>query len=241
RETLEDPELRPRARDPREVLERGHVVAVAAPRAHLGIRHAAEESSRDRVALAGLARRAREVLRRSELLGRLAGVHRAQDVLEDPEAERADRAQRREDDRVPAHVDEGEEVCANAAPAYDGLEERLARTLRVVEQRVLEKEPLRFGSRRHDHRLGGVDPLRLVGVVEVGELPEHSRDRIVYARRMLTGVIHLPPLPGSPRSALTAEECAKVAVADARALAEAKFDAIIVENFGDTPFFAGRV
>lgn len=58
---------------------------------------------------------------------------------------------------------------------------------------------------------------------------------------MLVGVIHLPALPGSPRSTLTAEECAREAASDARALAEAGYDAIVVENFGDTPFFAAKV
>ncbi len=57
----------------------------------------------------------------------------------------------------------------------------------------------------------------------------------------LVGVIHLPPLPGSPRSALDARACARSAAADARALAEAGFDHAIVENFGDAPFFPGRV
>ncbi|HSO31579.1 MAG TPA: BtpA/SgcQ family protein, partial [Labilithrix sp.] len=58
---------------------------------------------------------------------------------------------------------------------------------------------------------------------------------------MLVGVIHLPALPGSPRAALGAAECARSAADDARALAAAGYDAIIVENFGDTPFFAARV
>jgi uncharacterized protein len=58
---------------------------------------------------------------------------------------------------------------------------------------------------------------------------------------MLVGVIHLPALPGSPRGVLTAEECARSAANDARALAEAGYDAIIVENFGDAPFFATKV
>lgn len=57
---------------------------------------------------------------------------------------------------------------------------------------------------------------------------------------MLVGVIHLPPLPGSPRAALSARECAASAATCARALVNAEFDAIIVENFGDAPFFAGR-
>ena len=58
---------------------------------------------------------------------------------------------------------------------------------------------------------------------------------------MLVGVIHLPALPGSPRGALTADACALAAASDARVLAAAGFDAVIVENFGDAPFFATRV
>ena len=58
---------------------------------------------------------------------------------------------------------------------------------------------------------------------------------------MLVGVIHLPALPGSPRSTLTAAECAREAANDARILADAGYDAIVVENFGDAPFFATKV
>lgn len=56
---------------------------------------------------------------------------------------------------------------------------------------------------------------------------------------MLVGVIHLPALPGSPRASLSAAECARSAATCAKALAG--YDAIVVENFGDVPFFAGRV
>ena len=58
---------------------------------------------------------------------------------------------------------------------------------------------------------------------------------------MLAGVIDSRALPGSPRAALTAEECAEAAARDARVLAGAGYDAIVVENFGDAPFFATRV
>jgi len=54
----------------------------------------------------------------------------------------------------------------------------------------------------------------------------------------LIGVIHLPPLPGSPRHVLTMEEIVDRALADARTLEGAAFAACIVENFGDAPFFA---
>jgi uncharacterized protein len=57
----------------------------------------------------------------------------------------------------------------------------------------------------------------------------------------LVGVIHLPPLAGSPRAALATRECARRAAGDARTLFEAGFDLAIVENFGDAPFFAGKV
>ncbi len=58
----------------------------------------------------------------------------------------------------------------------------------------------------------------------------------------LVGVVHLPPLPGSPRaSAGGLVGIAKGAAEDARILAAAGYDAVIVENFGDAPFFATKV
>ncbi|UCE61616.1 MAG: BtpA/SgcQ family protein [Phycisphaerales bacterium] len=52
----------------------------------------------------------------------------------------------------------------------------------------------------------------------------------------LIGVIHLPALPGSPCHQFTVEEIVARAVADARTLRDAAFDAVIIENFGDVPF-----
>ena len=52
----------------------------------------------------------------------------------------------------------------------------------------------------------------------------------------LIGVIHLPALPGAARHQLTMDEIVERALADARVLKRAGFDAAIVENFGDTPF-----
>jgi membrane complex biogenesis BtpA family protein len=59
--------------------------------------------------------------------------------------------------------------------------------------------------------------------------------------RALIGMVHLPPLPGSPRSALSIEGIAQRAVAEATLLAEAGFHAVIVENYGDAPFHADGV
>lgn len=56
--------------------------------------------------------------------------------------------------------------------------------------------------------------------------------------KLLVGVVHLPPLPGSPR-AIPLEVTLAQVERDARALAG--FDLVIVENYGDAPFFAERV
>ena len=57
----------------------------------------------------------------------------------------------------------------------------------------------------------------------------------------LVGVVHLLPLPGSPRYAGSVDAILEHAARDARALIEGGLDALIVENFGDVPFFAGAV
>jgi membrane complex biogenesis BtpA family protein len=59
--------------------------------------------------------------------------------------------------------------------------------------------------------------------------------------RTLIGMVHLAPLPGSPRWAGSMEQVIGSALADARALVEGGMDALLVENYGDVPFSAGRV
>ncbi len=54
----------------------------------------------------------------------------------------------------------------------------------------------------------------------------------------LIGMVHLQALPGTAGHLLPVEEITQRAVADAKALREAGFDAVIVENFGDAPFTA---
>ena len=61
------------------------------------------------------------------------------------------------------------------------------------------------------------------------------------AGRRLIGVVHLHPLPGAPAFAGDLGTVIEAAVADARRLEQAGFDAVIVENFGDAPFFAETV
>jgi membrane complex biogenesis BtpA family protein len=57
----------------------------------------------------------------------------------------------------------------------------------------------------------------------------------------VVGVLHLPPLPGSPRHEGGLETVLRPVLADASVLADAGMDALLVENFGDAPFLPGRV
>jgi membrane complex biogenesis BtpA family protein len=57
----------------------------------------------------------------------------------------------------------------------------------------------------------------------------------------LIGMVHLPPLPGSPRWDGSMERAIAAVLADARALIDNGMDALIVENYGDAPFTPGRV
>ncbi len=54
-------------------------------------------------------------------------------------------------------------------------------------------------------------------------------------------MLHLPPLPGAPRYARDLEPIRRRALDDAAALVEGGVDGLMLENFGDTPFFPGRV
>jgi membrane complex biogenesis BtpA family protein len=58
--------------------------------------------------------------------------------------------------------------------------------------------------------------------------------------RPVLGMVHLPPLPGSPRGGVL-EEALRAAHADAETLTAAGIDGLIVENFGDAPFAKERV
>ncbi|BBD41336.1 hypothetical protein Amn_pc00510 (plasmid) [Aminobacter sp. Y103A] len=60
-------------------------------------------------------------------------------------------------------------------------------------------------------------------------------------KQPIIGVIHLLALPGAPRYAGDSRRIVDMALADAAALAEGGADAIMIENFGDTPFFPDNV
>lgn len=58
---------------------------------------------------------------------------------------------------------------------------------------------------------------------------------------ILIGMIHLPPLPGSPAQEESMADILRRVEHDARALQKAGFDALLVENYGDAPFHPGMV
>jgi uncharacterized protein len=59
--------------------------------------------------------------------------------------------------------------------------------------------------------------------------------------RPLVGMVHLLPLPGSPRWGGSMEQVLDRARADARALVEGGMDGLLVENLGDAPYHPGPV
>jgi uncharacterized protein len=62
----------------------------------------------------------------------------------------------------------------------------------------------------------------------------------------LIGVIHLPPLPGSPDASgldpgSVLQRAGLLAVKEAQLLSQTGFDGLVLENFGDTPFYKTEV
>ena len=64
---------------------------------------------------------------------------------------------------------------------------------------------------------------------------------ILGVPRALIGMVHLLPLPGSPRWGGSMAPVVERALGDARALEAGGLDALLVENYGDVPFTAGHV
>ncbi|HEV2296632.1 MAG TPA: BtpA/SgcQ family protein [Tepidisphaeraceae bacterium] len=60
-------------------------------------------------------------------------------------------------------------------------------------------------------------------------------------RKVVVGMVHLLALPGSPRFGGDISAIRDAAVRDAEALAAGGVHGIMVENFGDVPFYPGRV
>lgn len=66
--------------------------------------------------------------------------------------------------------------------------------------------------------------------------PVRPISSVLGCDRALVAMVHLPALPGSPRSALSPREIARHAVDEAKVLASAGFDAVLIENMHDAPY-----
>ncbi len=60
--------------------------------------------------------------------------------------------------------------------------------------------------------------------------------RKIFQRKPLIGMIHLPALPGEPANTHSMARIRQYAVKQTDILAEAGFDGVLVENYGDLPF-----
>ncbi len=69
----------------------------------------------------------------------------------------------------------------------------------------------------------------------------HDLSAIWPAGAPLVGMVHLAPLPGSPAWGGSMRATLERAMRDGEALAEAGFDALLIENFNDTPFHKDEV
>jgi membrane complex biogenesis BtpA family protein len=63
---------------------------------------------------------------------------------------------------------------------------------------------------------------------------------IFQVDKPVIGMLHLPALPGAPQNSLGLKAIRERALRDAEALAGGGVDGLLLENFGDTPFYPKR-
>ena len=61
------------------------------------------------------------------------------------------------------------------------------------------------------------------------------------ASKPIVGMLHAPALPGSPKNQLGFEGIIEWVLNDAQILADCGVEALLIENFGDAPFYPGTV
>ncbi len=61
------------------------------------------------------------------------------------------------------------------------------------------------------------------------------------SKKPVIGMLHLAALPGAPLYAGSMQAICETLLSDAQRLAEGGVDGLMMENFGDTPFYPGRV
>src|SRR3954452_10687356 len=60
-------------------------------------------------------------------------------------------------------------------------------------------------------------------------------------KKIVIGMLHLPALPGAPLSKLKLPEIRDFILRDTETLVNGGVDGLMMENFGDVPFYPGRV
>jgi membrane complex biogenesis BtpA family protein len=68
-----------------------------------------------------------------------------------------------------------------------------------------------------------------------------SLEMLFANSKSIVGMIHVPALPGAPRCSMSVDEIRRFVLADAAALADGGVDGLMIENFGDVPFYPSRV
>ncbi len=61
----------------------------------------------------------------------------------------------------------------------------------------------------------------------------------LFERKALIGMVHVGALPGTPRAQASAADLVNQAVAEAKTIVDAGFDALIIENMHDAPYVHG--
>jgi len=69
----------------------------------------------------------------------------------------------------------------------------------------------------------------------------HILDQATATTPLVIGMVHVPALPGSPGYCGSIAAIIATCVQDAETLIQGKVDAIMIENFGDVPFFKDSV
>lgn len=67
-------------------------------------------------------------------------------------------------------------------------------------------------------------------------MPKPASKPLFSGRKLLIGMVHIAALPGTPGSRLPVAQIARLAAAEARTLAKAGFDALMIENMHDRPY-----
>lgn len=77
--------------------------------------------------------------------------------------------------------------------------------------------------------------------MDLGNTENQAYSDLFGGGRPIIGMIHLMPLPGSPGFKGSMEQVLERAILEAEILADGGLSGILVENYGDSPFFPARV